>query len=84
MIKIRYFAWVQQQIGMAEEMIDPPPSLKNVGELMAWLAGKSDDHAKAFANPSQIKIAINQHYCEPSHSLASAKEIAFFPPVTGG
>jgi molybdopterin synthase sulfur carrier subunit len=83
-MKILYFAWVRQKIGLAEEIATPPTSVNTAGELIDWLVCLSPGHAEAFANRGTIRIAINQIFAEPEDSIVGVTEIAFFPPVTGG
>jgi len=83
-MKVLYFAWVRQKVGMAEEAVSPPDEVRSVAELIAWLAGRSPGHAAAFAQPKQIRAAVNQEFAGPDALVAANDEIAFFPPVTGG
>ncbi len=83
-MNVLYFAWVRQRIGMAEEAVSPPPEVRDVAGLMAWLADRSSGHAAAFADPRQVRAAVNQDFAGPDQPVAAGDEIAFFPPVTGG
>ena len=83
-MRILYFAWVRQKVGMAEEEVTPPPEVGDVAGLVAWLAGRSPGHAAAFANRRTIRAAVNQEFAAPDRRVARGDEIAFFPPVTGG
>ena len=83
-MKIRYFAWVRERIGKPEEEIDLPPGIGTVGQLMAWLAGRGEEYAYAFENPKVIRAAIDRTHVRADAALGSAREIAFFPPMTGG
>jgi molybdopterin synthase sulfur carrier subunit len=83
-VKLLYFAWVRERIGKAEEVIDVPPGIVTVGELMVWLAGRGEEYAHAFANPKVIRAAIDRAHVRPDAAVAGAREIAFFPPMTGG
>ncbi len=83
-MKLLYFAWVRQRIGLAEEEVTPPANVLTVGELVEWLKGRGPGYAAAFANPSVIKAAVNQEFAKPDRKLASGDEIALFPPMTGG
>jgi sulfur-carrier protein len=84
MLKLRYFAWVRERIGKPEEVIEPPASIGTVRELMAWLATRGDEYAHAFENLNVIRAAIDQTHVRPDVTIKGAKEIAFFPPMTGG
>jgi molybdopterin synthase sulfur carrier subunit len=83
-VKLRYFAWVRERIGLAEEDIALPADIATVGELMVWLAGRGDEYAYAFDNPKVIRAAIDKTHVRADTSIAGAREIAFFPPMTGG
>jgi molybdopterin synthase sulfur carrier subunit len=83
-IKLRYFAWVRERVGKAEEDIDVPAGIATVGELMTWLSGRGEEYAHAFDNPKVIRAAIDKTHVKPQASIATASEIAFFPPMTGG
>ncbi len=79
-----YFAWVRQRVGLGEEDIAPPPAVRDVAGLVAFLAARSPGHAAAFADPRQIRCAVNQEFADPTTPVGPEDEIAFFPPVTGG
>ena len=83
-VKILYFAWVREKTGKAEEVLDLPGDVTTVAELVAWLKGLGPEYAEAFARADVIRAAIDQAHVKPTASLAGAREIAFFPPVTGG
>ena len=83
-MKVRYFAWVRERLGRAEEVIEPPAGVRTVGELMTWLAGRGEDYAYAFENPQVIRAAIDRAHVKADTAIAGAREIAFFPPMTGG
>jgi molybdopterin converting factor subunit 1 len=83
-VKILYFAWVRQKVGLAEEDVSPPRDVRDVAGLVAWLATRGPGHAAAFADPKQIRAAVNQDFATPDQAVAAGDEVAFFPPVTGG
>jgi sulfur-carrier protein len=83
-MKVRYFAWVRERVGQAEETIELPPEVINVAELMDWLAARDEGYAAAFAEPAVIRAAIDQDHVPHDAPLAGAREVAFFPPMTGG
>jgi molybdopterin synthase sulfur carrier subunit len=83
-LRILYFAWVRERIGKAEETIAPPVDIHTVGELMTWLAGRGEEYAHAFDQPAVIRAAIDRAHVRPDAAIAGAREIAFFPPMTGG
>ena len=83
-LKILYFAWVREKTGKAEETVDVPAGVGTVAELVAWLKRRGPEYAEAFARADVIRAAVDRAHVKPTASLAGAREIAFFPPVTGG
>jgi molybdopterin synthase sulfur carrier subunit len=83
-VKLLYFAWVRERIGRAEEHLDVPPEVVSVADLIGWLTARGPEYAHAFAQPAVIRCAIDQMHVAQSAPLAGAREVAFFPPVTGG
>ena len=83
-VKLVYFAWVRERIGKSEEDVSPPESVGTVAELMTWLAGRGEEYAYAFENPKVIRAAIDRKHVQAGAPIAGAREIAFFPPMTGG
>lgn len=83
-MKIRYFAWVRERIGRQAEDIELPEDVRTVAELAGWLAGRGEGYAHAFENPRVVRAAIDRHHARPDSPLGDAREVAFFPPMTGG
>ena len=83
-MKVLYFAWMRERIGKPEEEIEPPVGISTVRDLMQWLAGRGEEYAYAFENPKIIRAAIDRSHVRPETAIGGAKEIAFFPPMTGG
>jgi sulfur-carrier protein len=83
-MKVMYFAWIRERIGKPEEEIELPASVATVGDLMNWLKKRGEEYAYAFDNPKVVRAAIDKVHVEPAAKIASAREIAFFPPMTGG
>ena len=83
-VKLLYFAWVRERIGKGQEVVDLPAGVSTVADLMTWLAGRGEEYAFAFENPKVIRAAINRTHVKPNTAIAGAKEVAFFPPMTGG
>ena len=83
-MKVRYFAWVRERVGKPEEELDPPAAIATVADLMNWLAGRGEEYAHAFENRKVIRAAIDRAHVRPDAAIAGAREIAFFPPMTGG
>jgi len=83
-VKLRYFAWVRERVGKAEEEIDPPAAIATVAELMTWLSQRGEGYGYAFENPKVIRAAIDKSHVRADARITGAREIAFFPPMTGG
>jgi molybdopterin synthase sulfur carrier subunit len=83
-MKLKYFAWVRERIGKAEETIEPPADVRTVDDLIAWLSKRGETYAYAFEKPKVIRAAIDHAHVRPDATIAGASEIAFFPPMTGG
>ena len=83
-MKVKYFAWVRERVGKAEETVEPPENVRTVDDLIAWLSGRVEDYAYAFEKPRVIRAAIDHTHVKPDAVIAGAREIAFFPPMTGG
>lgn len=83
-MRVRYFAWVRERVGVAEEELKPPAEVTTVGALAAWLSTRGEGYAHAFADPGVVRAALDQVHVRPETPLAGAREVAFFPPVTGG
>lgn len=83
-IEMLYFAWVREQIGVGHERVTPPAGVADVAGLIDWLATTSEGHADAFADRSRLRAAIDQRFVPLDAPIAGAREIAIFPPVTGG
>lgn len=83
-MKLIYFAWLRERIGVPEEMVDLPADVKTIEDLVKWLAGRNEAYAYAFENPKIVRAAIDRRHVKPAAPIAGAGEIAFFPPMTGG
>ena len=83
-MKLLYFAWVRERIGLAEEDVTPPATVATVADLVAWLAQRSPGHAAAFTDPARLRAAVDQAFVPLETPIAGAREVAIFPPVTGG
>lgn len=83
-LTVRYFAWVREKVGRAEETVMVPAGVATVGELVGWLAARGPEYAEAFRRPGVVRAAIDQVHVKTSAPIRGAREVAFFPPVTGG
>lgn len=82
-MKLVYFAWVREQVGLDEETVELPESVVTITDLMAWLATRGDEYA-IFENAHALRAAVNQEHVEHAEPIKGANEIAIFPPMTGG
>jgi sulfur-carrier protein len=83
-MKVLYFAWIRERVGKPEEEIELPASVKTVAELVDWLATRGEEYAHAFQSKSIVRAAIDRIHAHPEATIAGAREIALFPPMTGG
>jgi sulfur-carrier protein len=83
-MKALYFAWVRERVGKSEEEIAPPSSVATIDDLMTWLSAQDETYAQAFEKKNVIRAAIDRVHARHDARIAGAKEIAFFPPMTGG
>ena len=83
-MKVLYFAWLRQRIGRAEEQLDLPADIDTIAKLIDWLKRRDETYLAAFADLRVVRAAINQTVVPLDAPLTGAREIAFFPPVTGG
>lgn len=84
-MKLVYFSWIRERIGLTEEEVALPAGVATVGDLLAWLKTRGEEYEAALQHESVVRVAINQeHVDDRSEPIAGAREIAFFPPMTGG
>jgi len=83
-MKALYFAWVRERVGKAEEEFDPPAGVTTVGDLIAWLSERGENYAHAFDQPLAVRAALDRVHARGDAPIAGVKEVAFFPPMTGG
>lgn len=83
-LTVRYFAWVRERVGKADEALDVPAGVETVRDLEDWLATRGAEYATAFAGHGVVRAAVDHVHVKPTHRIAGAREVAFFPPVTGG
>jgi molybdopterin synthase sulfur carrier subunit len=82
MIEVLYFSWLRERIGTNREQIHT--SAATVGDLIKELAAMDEGHALAFADRTSLRVALDQELADFSAPLAGVREVAFFPPMTGG
>jgi molybdopterin synthase sulfur carrier subunit len=83
-MKALYFAWVRERIGKAEEELTLPSEVTTIGDMIAWLKTRGEEYAHAFENGRSIRAAIDRTHVKHDAPISGAREIAFFPPMTGG
>ena len=83
-VELLYFAWVREAIGIAGERVDPPAAVVTVADLVDWLSARGEGHATAFADRQRLRAAVDQAFVPLDTPIAGAREVALFPPVTGG
>lgn len=81
-LEVVYFAWVRERIGVPREVVDTKAA--TVADLIAELAARDDRYALAFSDLDVVRVAVNQKVADLDAPLDSAREVAFFPPMTGG
>lgn len=81
-IDVLYFAWLRERIGTPRERVETAAA--TVRELVAELAARDEWHAQALADLSAVRVAVDQELADLDTPLAGAREVAFFPPMTGG
>jgi molybdopterin synthase sulfur carrier subunit len=82
-MQVLYFAWLRERVGAASEEIDPG-SAATPRELVAQLSTRDPRYAAAFADMDAVRVAVDQEMCDLDTPIGGAREVAFFPPVTGG
>jgi molybdopterin synthase sulfur carrier subunit len=83
-VKLVYFAWVRERIGLKDEEVTLPDSVATAGDLLDWLKQRGPEYEHALAEPRAIRVAIDRVHARPDTPLAGAREVALFPPMTGG
>jgi sulfur-carrier protein len=83
-MKILYFAWLRQRIGIGEEDVTVPAEVTDVAGLIDWLKTRGDGFEEALQDVSAIRVAINQEFAALDAKIAPGDEVALFPPMTGG
>jgi len=83
-VRLIYFAWVRERIGLTEEDVELPAGIETVRDLLTWLKERGEGYAEALRFPDAIRVAIDQEHVGHGERIAGAREIALFPPMTGG
>jgi molybdopterin synthase sulfur carrier subunit len=82
-MQVLYFAWMRERVGAASEEIDPQGAA-TARDLVAQLRDRDPRYAAAFADMTAVRVAVDQEMGDLDSPISGAREIAFFPPVTGG
>ena len=82
MIDVLYFAWVRERIGLPRERVETQAA--TVAGLVEELRGREARYAAAFSDVSALRVAVDQKLADFAAPLAGVREVAFFPPMTGG
>lgn len=82
MIDVLYFAWVRERIGIPREKVETGAA--TVADLIDELKAREDRYAAAFADTRALRVALDQELSDFAAPLAGVREVAFFPPMTGG
>ena len=83
-VRLLYFAWVREKLGRAEETLSLPDTLATVADVLAWQAARGPEFDAVFSRVGVVRVAVDHLHAEATAPVAGAREIAFFPPVTGG
>lgn len=83
-LRLVYFAWVRERIGRADEEVEVPGEVSTVADLVRWLKARGEEYAYAFENEAVVRAAVDRTHVKPDAPIGAAREIAFFPPMTGG
>lgn len=81
-VRVLYFAWLRERIGAPSEQVETTAA--TVADLVAELAAREDRYALAFSDMTSVRVALDQELADLAASLAGVREVAFFPPMTGG
>lgn len=81
-LDLLYFAWVRERIGEAREQIETEAA--TVAELVAELSAREPRYELAFSDLTALRVALDQELSDFASPLAGVREVAFFPPMTGG
>ncbi len=81
-LRVLYFAWLRERIGESAELLDTRAA--TVADLVAELRGREERYALAFSDMAAVRVALDQELADLAAPLAGVREVAFFPPMTGG
>ena len=81
-LTVRYFAWLRERVGEPSEAVET--SAATVGDLVDELRGRDERYVLAFADMRAVRVAVDQEIADLAAPLSGVREVAFFPPMTGG
>jgi len=81
-LTVRYFAWLRERVGEPSEAVET--SAATVGDLVDELRAREERYALAFADMRAVRVAVDQEIADFAAPLSGVREVAFFPPMTGG
>jgi len=84
-MKLVYFSWIRERVGTGEEDVTLPDGVDTIATLFDWLKSRGEEFEAALEYPDVVRVALDhEHVDDRATSLAGVKEIAIFPPMTGG
>jgi len=81
-LNVMYFAWIRERIGEPSEVV--VTSANTVADLVSELREREERYDLAFSDLSAVRVAVDQTLAQLDTPLSGAREVAFFPPMTGG
>lgn len=83
-MKLVYFAWVRERIGLESEEVTLPTDVRTTHALIDWLRTRGPGYELALAEPRAVRVAVDKVHASGDVALGQAREVALFPPMTGG
>ena len=83
-MKLIYFASIRERLGRTDETVDLPGEVTTTADLVVWLRGRGPEFAEALADERMFRLAVDQQHVTADTELGGAREVALFPPMTGG
>ncbi len=83
-MKVLYFSWIRERLGMDEEELTLPSEIKTVGEFLAWQKNRGEEFEAVLEFPDVVRVAVDHEHRDHDETIGDAREIALFPPMTGG
>ena len=83
-VTVLFFASLREALGTGRETLVLPPGVRTAGELRAHLCARGETWQAALGGSRPVRMAVDQVHAGLDAPIAGAREVAFFPPVTGG